>query len=73
MQRIPADTAERIRKLREQGKSVRDAARIAGVSVGTVANYGAVQFSETAAYRCQKCGARVTTVPCLACEAKRRE
>lgn len=73
MQRIPADTAERIRKLRAQGKSVREAAKIVGVSHQTAHVYGAVQFSETAAYRCPKCGARVTTVPCLSCEAKRSE
>lgn len=71
MQRIDTDTAQRIRKLREQGKSVREAAKIVGVSHQTAANYGAVQFSETSAYRCKRCGARVNTVPCMACSVRR--
>jgi DNA invertase Pin-like site-specific DNA recombinase len=73
MQRIDPTTAERIRKLREQGKSVREAAAIVGVSHGTVGNYGAIQFSESHAYRCKRCGARVKTVPCMACTVRRNE
>lgn len=73
MQRIDPTKAQRIRKLREQGKSVREAAAIVGVCKTTVAVYGAVQFSESPSYRCQRCGARVNTVPCMACTVRRDE